>query len=113
MDPISLLVTALAAGAAKIGGDAAADAYATLLRAVRRWFADDQNGRWLVDKHAEEAAEAGDAKTPGVWNKRCASTCRRRAPAMTPRSATPPPRCWKHPAEILDSSASFSASLAR
>ena len=69
MDPISLIVAALAAGAAKLGGDAASDAYAALLRAVRHWFGDDQNGRWLVDQHAKEAAKAGDAKTPGAWEQ--------------------------------------------
>jgi hypothetical protein len=69
MDPISLIVAALAAGAAKIGGDAASDAYRALLRAVRHWFAGDQNGRWLVDQHAKEAAKAGDANTPGAWEQ--------------------------------------------
>ena len=56
MDPITLIVTALVAGASKIGGEAAADAYRHLLAAVRRHFAGHPQAENALGAHAGDPA---------------------------------------------------------
>ena len=67
MDPLTLIVTALAAGAAKIGGEAAVDAYHALLKQARRLFAHDTLGLSLLEKHAQAAETSDDPSTANPW----------------------------------------------
>lgn len=76
MDPVTLIVTALAAGAASAGQDDARGAVKTALarlrEQVRKGFKDPANGQYVLEKHAaapeiwkpaltQELAESGAA----------------------------------------------------
>jgi hypothetical protein len=63
MDPITLIITALVAGASKVGGEAAMDAYRALMTRIRRRFAKNEMAQKVLDEHANAAA-GGE---PGVW----------------------------------------------
>ena len=68
MDPITLIITALVAGASKVAGETATDAYHALLAALRRRFAKDDKAKLVLDEHAKEAATAESPQQQLVWD---------------------------------------------
>jgi hypothetical protein len=68
MDPITLIVTALVAGASKVAGETATDAYHALVAALRRRFAKDDKAKLILDEHAKEAATAESSQQELVWD---------------------------------------------
>lgn len=58
MDPITLIVTALAAGASKVGGELAGDAYHSLVSRLRKRFSHDDMAQQVLDKHADAVSRA-------------------------------------------------------
>ncbi|MDJ0577259.1 MAG: hypothetical protein QNJ65_19135 [Xenococcaceae cyanobacterium MO_234.B1] len=51
MDPISLIIAALVAGAAKAAGDAAPDAYNGLKALIKRKFAGEAKAEMVLEEH--------------------------------------------------------------
>ncbi|MDJ0747782.1 MAG: hypothetical protein QNJ32_31235 [Xenococcaceae cyanobacterium MO_167.B27] len=51
MDPISLIIAALVAGAAKAAGDAAPDAYNGLKALIKRKFTDEAKAEMVLEEH--------------------------------------------------------------
>ena len=51
MDPISLIIAALVAGAAKAAGDAAPDAYNGLKALIKRKFAGEPKAEMVLEEH--------------------------------------------------------------
>ncbi len=60
MDPITLILTALVAGAAKAAGDAAPDAYKGLKALIQKKFAGKPEAEMALAKHEEK---------PKVWEE--------------------------------------------
>lgn len=60
MDPISLILAALVAGATKTAGDVAKDAYDGLKALIKRKFADNERAKMALDEY-EKDPETGKA----------------------------------------------------
>ncbi|BDM83558.1 hypothetical protein [Acaryochloris marina] len=60
MDPITLILTALVTGAAKVAGDAAPDAYKGLKALIQKKFAGKPEAEMTLAKHEEK---------PEVWKE--------------------------------------------
>ncbi len=54
MEPISLIVAALVAGAAKAAGDAAPDAYKGLKALIKRKFAGEPKAEMILEEHEQD-----------------------------------------------------------
>ena len=54
MDPISLILAALVAGAAKAAGDAAPDAYNGLKALIKRKFAGEPKAEMILEEHEQD-----------------------------------------------------------
>ena len=69
MDPITLIITALGAGASKVGGEAAIDAYHGLMARLRQRFTGNEMAQKVLDEHAKEAVASDNrAGEPGPWD---------------------------------------------
>lgn len=79
MEPISLIIAALVAGAAKAAGDAAPDAYNGLKALIKRKFAGKPNAEMVLEEHEtdpetyeaplkKKLAEAGADKDEEIIN---------------------------------------------
>lgn len=80
MEPISLIITALVAGAAKAAGDAAPDAYNGLKALIKRKFAGEPKAEMVLEEHEtdpetyesplrKKLAEAGADKDEEIIKK--------------------------------------------
>lgn len=54
MEPISIIIAALVAGAAKAAGDAAPDAYQGLKALIKRKFAGEQKAEMVLEEHESD-----------------------------------------------------------
>ncbi len=54
MEPVSLILTALATGAAKAAGDAAPDAYKALRELIKRKFASKPQAEMVLEEHEKD-----------------------------------------------------------
>lgn len=54
MEPISLIISALVAGAAKAAGDAAPDAYKGLKVLIKRKFAGEPKAEMVLEEHEQD-----------------------------------------------------------
>lgn len=54
MEPISLIVAALVAGAAKAAGDAVPDAYVCLKALIKRKFSGEPKAEMVLEEHASD-----------------------------------------------------------
>lgn len=54
MDPVTLILSALAAGAAKAAGDAAPDAYKALKELIKRKFASKPQAEMILEEHEKD-----------------------------------------------------------
>ena len=54
MEPISLIIAALVAGAAKAAGDAAPDAYKGLKALIKRKFAGEPKAEMVLEEHEKD-----------------------------------------------------------
>ena len=54
MEPVSLILSALAAGAAKAAGDAAPDAYKALRELIKRKFASKPQAEMVLEEHEKD-----------------------------------------------------------
>ena len=54
MEPISLIIAALVAGAAKAAGDAAPDAYNGLKALIKRKFAGEPKAEMVLEEHEQD-----------------------------------------------------------
>lgn len=55
MEPISLIITALVAGAAKVAGEAAPDTYNALKALIKRKFAGDSKAEMILEEHEQDS----------------------------------------------------------
>ena len=80
MEPISLIIAALVAGAAKVAGDAAPDAYNGLKALIKRKFAGEPKAEMVLEEHEtdpetyeaplkKKLAEAGADKDEEIIKK--------------------------------------------
>ncbi|WP_414545048.1 hypothetical protein [Nostoc sp. CCY0012] len=54
MEPITLIITALVAGAAKAAGDAAPDAYNALKALIKRKFENEPKAQMVLEEHEQD-----------------------------------------------------------
>ena len=68
MEPTSLIIAALVAGAAKAAGDAAPDAYNGLKALIKRKFEGDPLGQGLVDAEPEKIKKGEELLKDSIKN---------------------------------------------